>query len=146
MVSHIAHLAARPDTPTLEENVLTKMVQEKLFVEVKKDGRQTEARKLRGCLLSCLVNIGGPPTKRIITVYEPDISYYSKLGRVLVIKQIEWCCPCAKARQSCFQKCIAKWHLSHATPELFVNVTYTEDTLEELFPTDTEEVGEQQLE
>ena len=84
-----------------------------------------------------------------ISVYEPNISYYSRLGRVLVTynsKQIEWCCPCAKARQSCIHKCIAKWHLFQETPALFGNVNCTEeDALQESFP-NVEDVDGRQIE
>lgn len=75
--------------------------------------------------LSCLVDVGGLRTKRFISVYEPHISYYSRISRVMVSydsNRVEWCCPCSKPRQSCIHKCIAKWHLFQMAPDLFKSI------------------------
>lgn len=115
------------DTIALEENILNQMVQEKWFSEAKKQTcqqLQTEANN-KGVPLSCLVDIGGPRSKIFISVYEPHLSYYSRLGRVMVSydsNKVEWCCPCAKQRQTCTHKCIAKWHLFQINPDLFKNI------------------------
>nr|XP_021326678.1 uncharacterized protein LOC108179225 [Danio rerio] len=79
--------------------------------------------------LSVESKIGVPPTKRFISVYEPNISYYSRLGRVMVsydTKKNSWHCPCAKTQRSCTHKYIAKWHLCQIHPELFRKVRSTE--------------------
>ncbi|KAG9260614.1 hypothetical protein AMEX_G10618 [Astyanax mexicanus] len=137
-------------SPTLEEDTLTEMVHDKWFGNDKKNlclQRQREANNGRAPL-SCQVTVGEPPSKRFISVFEPNISYYSRLGRVLVsfdTKRIEWHCPCAKSRQSCIHKCIAKWHLFQTEQMLFRRVRIVEDDIQEVFTEGTEDVEEQQL-
>ncbi|XP_049333177.1 uncharacterized protein LOC111188491 [Astyanax mexicanus] len=137
-------------SPTLEEDTLTEMVHDKWFGNDKKNlclQRQREANNGRAPL-SCQVTVGGPPSKRFISVFEPNISYYSRLGRGLFsfdTKRIEWHCPCAKSRQSCIHKCIAKWHLFQTEQMLFRRVRIVEDDIQEVFTEGTEDVEEQQL-
>lgn len=100
------------------------MVSEKWFGRDRKDqclARQKAAIEAE-MPLSCKVNFSGPPSKRFISVFEPSITYYSRLGRVMVsfaCKKITWHCPCAKPWQSCIHKYVAKWHLFQTEQSLF---------------------------
>ena len=79
--------------------------------------------------MSVHLTVGGPPSKFHISVYEPKVAYYSRLGRLIVsydTKQNNWHCPCSKARQSCIHKAVAKWHLFVTKRELFRRVKSTE--------------------
>ncbi|XP_072565367.1 uncharacterized protein, partial [Paramormyrops kingsleyae] len=134
---------ARMDTPSLTEDVLQVMVHDKWFGEDKKERclvRQREANDA-GVPLSCLVTVCGPPYKKHISVYESTISYYSRLGRVVVrynSKIISWHCPCANPRQSCIPKYVAKWHLFETDQALFRKTRSVEENITEHFPIDME--------
>lgn len=81
--------------------------------------------------LSVQTSIGTPETKKLISVFEPSVSYYSRLGRVMVVydsKLNTWHCPCTKLRRSCVHKCIAKWHLFQTQRELFRTVFSREES------------------
>ncbi|XP_034055086.1 uncharacterized protein LOC117534921 isoform X2 [Gymnodraco acuticeps] len=80
--------------------------------------------------LSVYSKAGTPKTTEYISVYEPTVSYYSRLGRVMVsydTKKNVWHCPCAKTKISCPHKYIAKWHLFQTHRELFRKVRSTEE-------------------
>ena len=69
--------------------------------------------------------------QRYISVYESKVSYYSRLGRLIVaydIKHNSWHCPCNKTKHSCTHKAIAKWHLFVTDRQLFRRVKTTEET------------------
>ncbi|XP_015251326.1 PREDICTED: uncharacterized protein LOC107098268 [Cyprinodon variegatus] len=69
------------------------MVSEKWFGRDRKDqclARQKAAIEAE-MPLSCKVNFSGPPSKRFISVFEPSITYYSRLGISLYTK---WCYKC----------------------------------------------------
>ncbi len=111
----------------LSEDVLTEMVEQKWFGNTRKNqcltlqGQATS----KGATFTSLVTIGGPDYKHYISVYEPRVSYYSRLGRVLVnynSKTNTWHCPCIKGRRSCLHKCIAKWCLFQMKRELFTTM------------------------
>lgn len=77
----------------------------------------------------CLLSVGGPYTKFHISVYEPKVSYYSRLGMVVAAynsKQNGWHCPCSKARHSCLHKSVENWHLFATQRGLFKKVKSTE--------------------
>ncbi|XP_067301220.1 uncharacterized protein [Pseudorasbora parva] len=134
---HIKSLAYCPrstdDTIILNEEVLKEMVEQKWFGEDRKKKcieRQRTASIL-GVPLSVEVTIAGPSSSKYISVYEPKMSYYSRLGRVIVgydSKKIRWSCPCNKTKQSCVHKAIAKWHLFQTQKSLFRKVRTTERT------------------
>ncbi len=65
-----------------------------------------------------------------ISIYEPKVSHYSKLGRVLVdynAKTNTWNCPCGKGGKSCPHKSIAKWCLYQMKKQLFKNLLEAEE-------------------
>ncbi|XP_035860032.1 uncharacterized protein LOC118495576 [Sander lucioperca] len=108
----------------LSEEVLQQMVEEKWFGQDKKDRclAQQRAAVEAGTPLSCVVSVSGPPSKKYLSVFEPTVAYYSRLGRVMVsfdTNKITWHCPCAKPRQSCIHKYVAKWHLFQTDQGLF---------------------------
>lgn len=76
------------------------------------------------------VTVGGSSTKYFISVFELKMSYYSRMGRVMVAydeKKNNWNCPCARPCQSCIHKATAKWHLLQLIPELFKRVKSSEE-------------------
>ncbi|XP_073714959.1 uncharacterized protein [Misgurnus anguillicaudatus] len=105
----------------LAENSLSQLVQQKWFGEARKVQLlklQQEANNAE-TPLSFHVTVGGPSTKHFISVFEPTVSYYSRMGRVMVAydkKKNNWHCPCARPRQSCIHKATAKWHLFQMMP------------------------------
>ncbi len=73
-------------SPSLREDSLKEMVKSKWFGKDKIKlcvDRQTLAKE-NNAPLSVLSKIGAPPSKKFISVHEPTISYYSRLGRVMV--------------------------------------------------------------
>ncbi|XP_051786496.1 uncharacterized protein LOC114656169 [Erpetoichthys calabaricus] len=116
----------------LTEEVLNDMVREKWIGEHKKEQclkRQREATE-HGITLSNEVTLNDKSSKQFISVYEPKVSYYSRLARVSAyydIKCKSWHCPCSKPRMSCLHKYIAKWHLFQTNRECFKRVKSTED-------------------
>ena len=122
---------------TLSEEALVTMVHNKWFGEERKASlmQRQHMAGVEGVPLSVLLTVGGPSTKFHISVYEPKVSYYSRLGRVVTAydsKRNSWHCPCAKARQSCTHKAIGKWHLFDTKRHLFGRVKSTD--LEETLP------------
>uniref|UniRef100_A0A8C6KJQ0 HMG domain-containing protein n=1 Tax=Nothobranchius furzeri TaxID=105023 RepID=A0A8C6KJQ0_NOTFU len=118
-------------TMTLTAEALETMVKNKWFGEERKTNllRLQENADAEGVPLSVQLTVGGPQSKFHISVYEKKITYYSRLGRVTVsydAKQNNWHCPCAKPRQSCMHKAVAKWHLFITKRELFRKVKSTE--------------------
>ncbi|KAI7802115.1 hypothetical protein IRJ41_000508, partial [Triplophysa rosa] len=116
---HLRSLLFCPRSDTtpiiLEVEVLSEMVASRLFGEARKQSclNQQKAATDAGVPLSVEVTVGGPASKKLISIYEPKVSYHSRLGR-------SWHCPCAKARQSCLHKAIAKWHLFKTDRQLFM--------------------------
>lgn len=131
---------------TLREDSLTKMVQTKWFNEDTRKGclaRQSLSRDENVPLSVCL-NIGFPQIKKIVSVFEPTVSYYSVLGRVMVVyntKLNSWHCPCTKTRRSCPHIYVAKWHLFQEQPELFRTVRSTEEVVDSVGPDKHECLG-----
>lgn len=80
--------------------------------------------------LSVETLIGSPPTKKLISVFEPNVSYYSRLGHIIVYNTNlnTWHCPCSKACRSCLHKYIAKWHLFQTDHKLFRTVFSREES------------------
>ncbi len=116
----------------LTENSLSQLVQQKWFGEARKAQLlklQQEANTAE-THLSFHVTVGGPSTKHFISVFEPTMSYYSRMGRVMVAynkKKNNWHCPCARPRQSCIHKATAKWHLFQIMPQIFKRVKSSEE-------------------
>ena len=118
-------------TVTLTGEALETMVDNKWFGEERKASllHCQQNADAEGVPLSVHLTVGGPPSKYHISVYEKKVTYYSRLGRVIVSydsKQNKWHCPCSKARQSCIHKAVAKWHLFVTKRELFRKVKSTD--------------------
>lgn len=104
--------------------MLSEMVAAKIFEDARKQSclDRQKAAVDAGVPLSVEVTVGGPPSKKPFSIYEPKVSYYSRLGRVIAAydsKKKSWHCPCSKPRQSCLHKTIAKWHLFQTHQHLF---------------------------
>nr|XP_021322232.1 uncharacterized protein LOC110437946 [Danio rerio] len=131
-IKSIAYCSSYASSPLLSDITLTEMVNSKWFGEDKKKvclDRQNLA-KSNHVPLSVHCKTGTPKSVKYISVYEPTISYFSRLGRVMVsydTKKNSWHCPCQKTRRSCIHKYIAKWHLFQTNPELFSKVRSTEE-------------------
>lgn len=109
---------------SLKEDILTEMVRGKWFSEKKKkECLALQQLANSSCVpLSVHTSIGISPAKKFISVFEPNVTAYSRLGRVMVVYNTRldsWHCPCTKLRRSCLHKYVAKWHLFQTQPELF---------------------------
>ncbi|KAK7925373.1 hypothetical protein WMY93_007683 [Mugilogobius chulae] len=74
--------------------------------------------------LSVQLLMGHPVTKKCLSIYEPNISIYSRLRRMIVsYNEIrnKWYCPCSRTKRTCIHKYIGKWHLFHTDRGLFSN-------------------------
>lgn len=116
---------------TLTEEALEIMVENKWFDEESKASllRCQQNADAEGVPLSVQLTVGGPPSKIHVSVHEPIITHYSRLGRVIVsydTQQGSWNCPCSTTRQSCTHKAVAKWHLFVTNREIFQKVRSTE--------------------
>ncbi|KAI7790646.1 hypothetical protein IRJ41_006318, partial [Triplophysa rosa] len=116
----------RMDTASiiLEEEVLSEMVDANIFGDARKKSCLSlqKAAADAGVPLSVRVTVGEPLSKKSFSIYEPKVMHHSRLGRLIAAydsKKNSWHCPCAKARQSCPHKSIAKWHLFTTDRHLF---------------------------
>lgn len=111
-------------SPSLTERTLTEVVKRRLFRKSRIKmciDRQIQAMQ-QNAPLSVLSEIGVPPSKKYFSVFEPNISHFSKLHRVMVSYNSQknvWYCPCSRTKRCCTHKYIAKWHLFQKDPGLF---------------------------
>ncbi len=118
----------------LDEDVLKEMVQHKWFSEERKRqclNSQKKAEEQDMCFAS-YVNLGGPSYMHYVSVFEPNVSFYNRLGRIMVVynaKLNTWHCPCTRPRRSCIHKAVCKWHLFQTNRKLFQRVKSTEEDL-----------------
>ncbi len=72
----------RSDTTPI---ILTEMVTCRVFGDARKQSciNQQKAATDAGVPLSVEVTVGGPPSKKFISIYEPKLSYHSRLGRII---------------------------------------------------------------
>ncbi|KAI2666697.1 HMG domain-containing protein 3 [Labeo rohita] len=115
----------------LYEEVLGEMVQQKWFSEERKKeclSIQKKATEQDVCLAT-YVNLGGPSFMHYVSVFEPKVSFYNRLGRIMVAfnaKTNTWHCPCARPRNSCLHKAVSKWYLFQTNRKMFHRVKSTE--------------------
>ncbi|XP_052435978.1 uncharacterized protein LOC127975954 [Carassius gibelio] len=132
-IRSVNYCASSAEPVSLKEEILSEMVKAKWFSNEKKKiclTRQQHANSSH-IPLSVQTSIGTPETKKFISVFEPSVSYYSRLGRVMVVydsKLNTWHCPCAILRRSCVHKYIAKWHLFQTQRDLFRTVFSREES------------------
>ncbi|XP_055004348.1 uncharacterized protein LOC110158511 isoform X2 [Boleophthalmus pectinirostris] len=113
-------------SPLLPQSILTEMAKKKLFAKSKIKvctDRQILAMQ-NNVPLSVQLMMGNPTYKKFISVYEPNISVYSRLRRIIVSYNEEknlWYCPCSRTKRTCVHKYVAKWHLFQTDPGLFRN-------------------------
>ncbi|XP_039602669.1 uncharacterized protein LOC120524899 [Polypterus senegalus] len=104
--------------------VLDEMVALKFFGNEKKAVclKRQKAAQAACVPFSVLVEFGGSNKQITLSIHEPTIHFYSRLGRVMVCYNLTdgtWHCPCAKACTSCTHKNIGKWHLFQINRDLF---------------------------
>lgn len=135
--------ALESDTILLEE-VLSSMVETKWMSSNTRKlclERQAEAESIKSPLSKVIeFEFDQDDSKIHVSVLETQISYYARLGRVMVTydkKRNTWHCPCAKARRSCPHKAIAKWHLNQTHSCLFQKVRSTDTDVATTHLTDT---------
>ncbi|XP_059363367.1 uncharacterized protein si:ch73-341k19.1 isoform X2 [Carassius carassius] len=125
----------------LSEQVLTEMVERKCIGDIRKKQclKLQHQAESKGATFTSLVTIGGPDYMYYVSIYEPKVSHYSKMGRVLVnynAKIKTWNCPCSKGRKPCVHRSIAKWCLYQMKKQLFKNLPETEEGIEPAQPED----------
>ncbi|XP_042611683.1 uncharacterized protein si:ch73-341k19.1 isoform X4 [Cyprinus carpio] len=145
-LSSVDYTCAVAPSEDLPEHVLTEMVERKCIGDIRKKRclKLQNQAKSKGATFASLVTIGGPDYMYYISIYEPKVTHYSKLGRVLVnynAKINTWNCPCSKGRTSCPHKSIAKWCLYQMKKQLFKNLPETEEGIE---PVQHEDLASQQ--
>lgn len=126
-----------PFSPQLElrEDVLRDIVSSRWFSEERKRAclsKKKEA-KAEGTPLSVEVEVRSSSSRRYVSVYDANLSYYNKFGRVMVMfdpSHNSWHCDCVKVKQSCIHKAIAKWHLFQSRRELFTGDESAEESEE----------------
>ena len=58
---------------------------------------------------------------RYFSVYNGDIHYWSRFGRVIVgfdTLHTRWMCACCRSKVNCIHKCVAKWYIYQCEPSL----------------------------
>ncbi|XP_052473500.1 zinc finger protein 319 isoform X2 [Carassius gibelio] len=125
----------------LSEHVLTEMVEQKWIGDIRKKQclKLQHQAESKGATFTSLVTIGGPDYMYYVSIYEPKVSHYSKMGRVLVNYNAQiktWNCPCSKGRKPCVHQSIAKWCLYQMKQQLFQNLPETEEGIEPAQPED----------
>ncbi|XP_030640905.1 uncharacterized protein LOC115821260 [Chanos chanos] len=117
-----APLPTAPDN--LRKEVLLQMAGERWVTNSTVEAclkRQEEA-EAEGTPVTVIVTLGKDQHETYISVFEPQVRTYSKLGRVLVHYDQHtntWHCPCVTPHKSCLHKSLAKWQLFQVKPELF---------------------------
>ncbi|XP_050973526.1 uncharacterized protein LOC127169897 [Labeo rohita] len=132
-IRSVNYCTSSAEPVSLKEEILSEMVRAKWFSNEKKMICLTRQQLANSSdiPLSIQTSIGSPETKKFISVFEPSVSFYSQLGRVMVVydaKLNTWHCPCAKLRRSCVHKYVAKWHLFQTQRDLFRTVFSREES------------------
>lgn len=110
----------------LDPSALDEMVKLKFFGEAKKAVclKRQKVAQTAHVPFSVLVALGDSQKQITLSIHEPTIHHFSRLGRVMVTYNstaATWHCPCAKPRMSCPHKNIAKWHLFQTNKQLFAS-------------------------
>ncbi|CAI5686400.1 unnamed protein product [Oreochromis niloticus] len=100
------------------------MVDLKFFGEAKAATciKRQKAAQMAHAPLCVRVDFGGSSTQICLSVFEPEIHSFCRLGRIFVTYNAlrnTWHCACAKPRLSCPHKSIAKWHLFQTQRDIF---------------------------
>ncbi|XP_039457289.1 uncharacterized protein LOC120434006 isoform X1 [Oreochromis aureus] len=108
----------------LQEHIVMEMVDLKFFGEAKAATciKRQKAAQMAHAPLCVRVDFGGSSTQICLSVFEPGIHSFCRLGRIFVTYNAlrnTWHCACAKPRISCPHKNIAKWHLFQTQRDIF---------------------------
>ncbi|CAI5669792.1 unnamed protein product [Oreochromis niloticus] len=100
------------------------MVDLKFFGEAKAATciKRQKAAQMAHAPLCVRVDFGGSSTQICLSVFEPEIHSFCRLGRIFVTYNAlrnTLHCACAKPRISCPHKNIAKWHLFQTQRDIF---------------------------
>ncbi|XP_078102004.1 uncharacterized protein LOC144515229 isoform X2 [Sander vitreus] len=104
----------------LEELVSSKLIGKDMGAKCLSHHEQATQNKAP---LVTLMDLGGSHCL-YLSVFEPKVSQYSKLGRLFVtytVKRGLWHCSCSQGRIPCLHRCIAKWYLFQTNKELFTS-------------------------
>lgn len=108
----------------LREDILRDMMALRFFVEAK--AAICVKRQKAACAVHvplCVpVDFGGSPSQICLSIHEPDIHSFSRLGRLMVTYNTQrntWHCHCTKPRTSCPHIHISKWHLFQTQRHFF---------------------------
>ncbi|XP_072315572.1 uncharacterized protein, partial [Eucyclogobius newberryi] len=116
----------------LSEETLNQMVEQAIFGEDKAAQcvKRQKATHTAHVPLCVPVNFGGSGSRRFcLSIHEPNIQWFCRLGRTIVTYNIAkktYHCKCTKLKKSCPHKDIAKWYLFQTQKELF---TFTSPSL-----------------
>ncbi|XP_039464218.1 uncharacterized protein LOC120437739 [Oreochromis aureus] len=108
----------------LQEHIVMEMVDLKFFGEAKAATciKRQKAAQMAHAPLCVRVDFGGSSTQICLSVFEPEIHSFCRLGRIFVTYNAlrnTLHCACAKPRISCPHKNIAKWHLFQTQRDIF---------------------------
>lgn len=125
---HIQSLRFCPRTTDsegpLSKSTLDELVENLLFSRQRKEEllKKHQEALVNNTPLSVLLCVSGTETTLHVSVLEPTITFFSRLGRVMVTydkQKSTWHCPCTEEKRSCTHKAIAKWHLFEKMPGMF---------------------------
>ncbi|CAI5660873.1 unnamed protein product [Oreochromis niloticus] len=108
----------------LQEHIVMEMVDLKFFGEAKAATciKRQKAAQMAHAPLCVRVDFGGSSTQICLSVFEPEIHSFCRLGRIFVTYNAlrnTWHGTCAKPRISCPHKNIAKWNLFQTQRDIF---------------------------
>ncbi|XP_032415485.1 uncharacterized protein LOC116717915 [Xiphophorus hellerii] len=79
---------------------------------------------------SVLLFGSGTDTTFHVSIFEPKMAFFSRLGRVIVTYdkgKNTWHCACTEGKRSCTHKATAKWHLFEKMPDMFKAAVHSEE-------------------
>nr|XP_054590759.1 uncharacterized protein LOC129154712 [Nothobranchius furzeri]XP_054590760.1 uncharacterized protein LOC129154712 [Nothobranchius furzeri] len=108
----------------LQEHIVMEMVDLKFFGEAKAATsiKRQKAAQMAHAPLCVRVDFGGSSTQICLSVFEPELHSFCRLGRIFVTYNAlrnTWHCAYAMPRISCPHKNIAKWHLFQTQRYIF---------------------------
>ncbi|KAM6999989.1 uncharacterized protein LKV04_004959 [Tautogolabrus adspersus] len=129
-VRSLDYCSANAIQTVLQEEKINEMVKNMWFGEQEKQQCLQLQSQAATAHVPASVNVSMKSEHKLfISVYEPSLSYCSRLGRVMVAydkRMNTWHCPCTKPRLSCIHKYMAKWHLFETQMHLFKKEQSTE--------------------
>uniref|UniRef100_A0A1A7Y7Z6 SAP domain-containing protein n=2 Tax=Iconisemion striatum TaxID=60296 RepID=A0A1A7Y7Z6_9TELE len=127
----------------LSESTLDVLVENFWFSQQRKEDllKKQQVATTNDAPLSVLLTVGGTETTFHVSVFEPNTTSFSGVGRVIVThdnKANTWHCPCIDGKFTCTHKATAKWHLFEKMPDMFETANSPE---EDFMCDDAEDIG-----